>query len=100
MPSWSHSKQLLHSIVPEFRNFRDGKLISKYFFLYLISYCYMEIVGNFVGVNSYIIRLDIIEIHVQLFICCLVCETYLLSNQRSNQSNKRLASAYNILPKP
>src|SRR5215203_305897 len=98
--SWSHSKQLIHSIVPEFRNLRDAELISKYFFFYLISYCYMEIVCNFVGVNSYIIRLDIVEIQVQLLICCLVCETHLLSNQGSYQLNKRQASAHNILPKP
>src|SRR3712207_9312057 len=89
---WSHSKQLLHSIVPKFRNFRDAELISKYFFFYFISYCYMEIVCNFVGVNSYIIRLDIIEIQVQLLICFLVCETYLLSNQGTYQLNKRQAS--------
>jgi len=75
-------------------------VISKYFFLYLISYCYMEIVYNFVGVNSYIISLDVIEIQVQLVICCLVCETYLLSNQGSYQFNKRQASAHNILPEP
>ena len=60
----------------------------------------MEIVCNFVGVNSYIISLDVIEIQVQLVICCLVCETYLLSNQGSYQLNKRQASAHNILPEP
>src|SRR6478672_7785097 len=98
--SWLHSKQLLHSIVPEFGNLTNAELISKYFFLYLISYCYMKIVCDFVGVNSYIIRLDVVEIQIQLVICCLVCETYLLSNQWRYQLNKRQASAYNILPEP
>src|ERR671933_2935323 len=100
MLGWSNSKQLLHSIVPELRNLRDAELAPKYFFLNLISYCYMEIVCDFISVNSYIVSLDVIEIQVQLVICCLICETYLLSYQGSYQLNKRQASAHNILPKP